>query len=561
MTSIIIDEGSSHSNTLKNVENNIMRQNNADDGDDDDGDNGDNVHHRPKIHTHYLFLVHGWLGNPKEMSYFSQSIENYIIDNRQEERIKIHCPGCNVGKTNDGIANGGQRLANEIQEFIKDDFLNLKQFETESVREQNDVYCDHNDEEEKKRDDGCNGYDGDVNQNQNETNNQHQQEKHEYHVTLSLVGYSLGGLYSRFSVSCLPPKLQVKIHETKIFTIHLHFNTFMTAVTPHLGILSTKRRYKSIGRLFGQSGDDLFLVPSQRSRQNGDHKKKRRMFPLRMKRDYTITTSSEDEVEDRGLLYEMATDYERFLLPMSRFQHRIAYANAFMTDFQVPTSTAAFLSKRSIVPHYVLHKNDNNYDKSKHDDKPTSFIASTCITEQNKSMLQSIPSSLHRRSKFSFMNIKEEIKTKDLVMSSKLDALGWKKVFIDCRHMNPLKSIPSMCKSPSQRIWDDFIGERAGNGIDSSSVSLMTGSLNFVQKKSSHKELGTSTNNYVLCQAEVTSKDLYFYMNRNERIQVPTGHGLVIANSKNEPFRKFHSNGKPIADHIASKLMEKVLDY
>ena len=81
-------------------------------------------------------------------------------------QIIVHSVKCNVGKTHDGIRNGGTRLANEIIGFIRKDV--------------------------QKRVDDDDGDKSDV-----------------YHdVTYSIVGNSLGGLYARYAVS----QLQLQQH-------------------------------------------------------------------------------------------------------------------------------------------------------------------------------------------------------------------------------------------------------------------------------------------------------------------------------------------------------------
>lgn len=42
-----------------------------------------------------------------------------------------------------------------------------------------------------------------------------------------------------------------------------------------------------------------------------------------------------------------------YLKPLRSFRKRIAYANAYRTDFVVPTSTALFLNHESTYPHHV----------------------------------------------------------------------------------------------------------------------------------------------------------------------------------------------------------------
>lgn len=78
------------------------------------------------IVRHYCFLVHGWMGNDSEMSFIETSMQEEIrkrstnINSTPPQRIEfmIHKTVCNNGNTSDGIANGGTRLAKEIQEVI-----------------------------------------------------------------------------------------------------------------------------------------------------------------------------------------------------------------------------------------------------------------------------------------------------------------------------------------------------------------------------------------------------------------------------------------------------------
>lgn len=58
----------------------------------------------------------------------------------------------------------------------------------------------------------------------------------------------------------------------------------------------------------------------------------------------------------------MATS-PRFLRPLAAFKKRIAYANAFGTDFPVPGSTAAFLDLDSDYPHYFDEYFEETNDK------------------------------------------------------------------------------------------------------------------------------------------------------------------------------------------------------
>lgn len=55
----------------------------------------------------------------------------------------------------------------------------------------------------------------------------------------------------------------------------------------------------------------------------------------------------------------MATS-PKFLEPLGKFRKRIAYANAYGTDFPVPTQTAAFLSKKSSYPHHFVEEDSDS---------------------------------------------------------------------------------------------------------------------------------------------------------------------------------------------------------
>merc|ERR1712232_246612 len=58
-----------------------------------------------------------------------------------------------------------------------------------------------------------------------------------------------------------------------------------------------------------------------------------------------------------------------FLSPLSKFRRRVAYANAFHTDFPVPTQTAAFLNRKNNYSHHfvsgIFEKYDDENDVSK----------------------------------------------------------------------------------------------------------------------------------------------------------------------------------------------------
>lgn len=158
----------------------------------------------------------------------------------------VHNVKCNEGKTDDGVVNGGNRLADEILEVIR--------------------Y-----EVEKKRNllGNTDSADGHVD------------------VTISLIGNSLGGLYTRYAVArlaeCAKKSSCKESHgegdATKQqrdyylitdgkSTIRLHFNVFCTTASPHLGCADhtyfpiPRVAEKGIAYGLGETGRDLFRLNS-----------------------------------------------------------------------------------------------------------------------------------------------------------------------------------------------------------------------------------------------------------------------------------------------------------
>ena len=168
--------------------------------------------------THFCFLVHGYRGKPEDLSYLrsvmkseaqkrlllqgtmdldSSEQENNEHDkesNRKEvtreveltnhhrSRLAVHNVRANLGKTSDGVERGGERVVEEILEVIRK--------ECEQIGRKGEGILD---------------------------------------VTLSIVGNSLGGLYSRFAVSQLFSLS--KSSDGFILLddcIRIHFNIFCT---------------------------------------------------------------------------------------------------------------------------------------------------------------------------------------------------------------------------------------------------------------------------------------------------------------------------------------------
>ena len=197
----------------------------------------------------------------------------------------------------------------------------------------------------------------------------------------------------------------------------------------------------------------------------------------------------------------MATS-PRFLTPLGLFQRRIAYANAYGTDFPVPGSTAAFLDKESDYPHCF---DDLRKANSCHASEQ-GLVAATLYTKQNF------------RSK---ANVEDDLTV--MSMSSSLDSLGWRKILIDIRMGTPAISLPMF------ESW----GSRCP----------------ISQLKSLSSEVKSSD----LARAISTSSSC--------RIGLPLGHNAICAFSRGAVSTALNSGGRPVMDSLAIDLTEVISQW
>jgi hypothetical protein len=215
--------------------------------------------------VHFCFLVHGHRGFCKDLSYLQKQMRRTALQVRQNvtnQDMVVHSAVCNEKKTTDGVKLGGERLALEILQFMREH----------------------------------------LDARQRELNNKPR------HVTISILGNSLGGLYARHAIAELVRSCEATNDDNTLLlrldehTFLLHFNVFCTTATPHLGVADITfipiPRTAEIGvaHAMGQSGKDLFRL--------------------------------------NDLLKTMATTKE-YLEPLGMFTKRVAYANAYGTDFPV----------------------------------------------------------------------------------------------------------------------------------------------------------------------------------------------------------------------------------
>eukprot|EP00978_Attheya_sp_CCMP212_P006772 scaffold15753_cov48-Attheya_sp.AAC.3 len=298
-------------------------------------------------------------------------------------------------------------------------------------------------------------------------------------VTISLLGNSLGGVYARYAVAKLQDHDRCRCnkddnhqpdghHEFVLdHAYRVHYNVFCTTASPHLGV--SRHTYVRIPRglemgvahAMGSTGRDLFRL--------------------------------------NQLLRDMALQ-PNFLEPLGNFRTRIAYANAYKTDFPVPVETAAFLTRRSRYPHHF--RNDDKQLPHQHNNliiatlhtPPQSTISSTDeINEDEEELVQ---------------------------MSNALDALGWRKVFVDFRGEIP---------------W---------------SVSMPFAKRNERMQSLRQRRV-------------VESRDVVRAVSGDDHRTwtLPLGHNMICAFSRSRRSTRMNKGGQPLVDDLAKKLMNDILSW
>ena len=216
----------------------------------------------------------------------------------------------------------------------------------------------------------------------------------------------------------------------------------------------------------------------------------------------------------------MATS-TKFLHPLRQFRKRIAYANAFGTDFPVPTATAAFLHSKSTYPHYLDHP-------SRRDD-------GECVVVDDSGLVIAV---FHTPPTPESSDIDDTIVGEDdsqlddlVVMSHCLDSLGWKKVFVDLRNEIPIGlNIPRLPRSKYTSPKKD------------ESVSL--------QNLKAREVIGSGEVN----QATASPPD-------HNRISFPLGHNMMVAFSRDNKTASFNKGGRPVVNALASELVEFIFSW
>jgi len=419
---------------------------------------------------HLCVLIHGWLGSPSEMLAIQRSLDAQI---RQAKGLPIHREN-SFPRTNERTdADDVSSIVSSEEEEESSAPVSAHNIPDDTSILMHSVTCNEN-----KTTDGVLAGGSRVAKEVNDLIKELLVDSEAYirkdvEISISFIGNSLGGLYARAALA----ELEWELPNGK----KLIPNVFCTTATPHLG-----KRGQTYVRLprFAETGIGLALQPTGQD-----------LFGLNQ------------------VIEDLATDI-KYIEPLKQFRKRIAYANAFGTDLQVPTATAAFLADTE-SPHYTQES------------KPPFLL--TVTTPRDETILKSVTeakSALASSTEDSSSSLSSDQSTKITkghipasTIARTLDACGWTKVFCDVR--DKLFSVPVPFRSDENS--SEFKVKESWSSHD---LKSSLASQNIVDK----------------------------------RWSIPFGHTMLIANSKSELYAKLNSGGKPFVEALTSDFLEDILD-
>lgn len=431
--------------------------------------------------THFCFLVHGYNGRPADLLYLrtamADAAEKEFLDIQgrdaapsnntailNSKKIVFHSCQSNWGRTSDGVEKGGQRILEEIRSVIREQIGTDQQLQDKPVN-----------------------------------------------ITVSLIGNSLGGLYSRYAIAKLAEGSNVPDEEFLLLDgkVRAHFNIFCTTATPHLGVSGhtyipiPRSAEIGIGKIMGQTGRDIFRLSD--------------------------------------LIKTMCT-CPSYLKPLGSFRKRIAYANAYKTDFVVPTNTAAFLNPESTYPHHISD-DDGNGVQNVTTPKNGMIVATFHTPPGNPTNTRYVnrnSDSLGCTQEPESPSVRERCKDMDelLNMSTCMDELGWKKVIVDVREHMPVSiRIPSIVKRKSSGMQSSS-SDSDSNGTDSNSVEKIP-KYGIVESRDIANAFSTPT----------------------DILAFPLGHNTLVAVEKHGLSKTVFQGGRPLMDELAKEIVQEILAW
>lgn len=236
------------------------------------------------VERELLVLIHGLQGHPDDYTYLVDTLRSTTA--HRTGRLMVHVPAVNAENTHDGIANGGERLVDDVRKVIR-----------------------------QEEDKGC-----------------------KFHK-LSILGFSLGGIYARYLAGAL--------YQSDGTLAGLRAGALILVASPHLGVRKFGV-YRFVpdavcsAPVFSETVRELMLSDD-------------RQILVRMTEDGT------DEKENI-----------KFLSSLKAFEERILYANL-RNDFMVNFGTAALdtsirgLSSGEVDA--IMQARDVHVIDEEHDDK------------------------------------------------------------------------------------------------------------------------------------------------------------------------------------------------
>ena len=472
--------------------------------------------------VHFCFLVHGHRGYSKDLSYLEAVMRKTAVERKEEEEnghwqsqhqvtnqnetyrkkqdLVVHATSCNERRTDDGVEAGGARLMEEVRSVILEE-MRLR----ESMMESNAT-----------------------------------KQNHMPVITVSFLGNSLGGLYSRFAIAKLFENCERDPSGHLILNgrYRLYLNIFCTTATPHLGIAShtffkiPRTAELGVAAALGQTGRDIFRVNS--------------------------------------LIRQMAT-LEHFIDPMKLFRQRIAYANAYGTDFPVPVHTAAFLHDESDYPHHFV---SNKIQKKFAEEHSDLCIATMYTPPQQQEQPGGRPAK-----EYDPATTTDDEENELAIMSRSLDSLGWKKVFVDPRKIVPKMSnpIPRLSKVASLRLNLSNSTSSNSSGSDGESMTISESDFdddpsdsNFAPTtEAATRESSASPVppdiDLLKARGVAPSREVFHAVTvppkANEQFHWPFGHNMIVAMSRNSIYTYLNKSGRPIVDALAAELVDDIFAF
>jgi hypothetical protein len=144
-------------------------------------------------------------------------------------------------------------------------------------------------------------------------------------------------------------------------------------------------------------------------------------------------------------------------------------------------------------------------------------------------------------------------------MSQSLDSLGWTKVFIDVRDYLPVTgmSAPSWLRSSSGTL-DDIIRERTRMNLRS---PVMSDDIEGVDDVGDGGGRGSDATTDTCAGCIITSQELARSTHVSDSMDLPLGHAVMVANSKNERYSQLNSAGRPVMDKLAKDIIDDILKF